>query len=165
MARAAEVYERHVLWKRGGENALIPKGAAGAGCELTGKQPDRLQTPLDQGAAAHGWTDQCWTAVRVTLLITEKFHVRYTACGVAYPLKRPGWSFQLPAHRAGRFKCPHTGRSAVTGPRGHQGEAGVADDKSTSATTWGSWLVFADEPGQGLRLSLAKGLRPPKGRT
>jgi transposase len=61
----------------------------------------RLEQELDRGPAAHGFTeDQRWTLARVTALIAELFGVRYTPRGVAYLLRRMGWSPQVPAHRA-----------------------------------------------------------------
>ncbi|GHH64049.1 hypothetical protein GCM10017673_06000 [Streptosporangium violaceochromogenes] len=89
-------------WLQGGKAVLISKGAAGTGCKLTDKQQVRLEALLDEGAIAHGWDDQCWTSVRVAALIAERFHIRYTPRGVAYLLKRLGWSFQVPAHQAAR---------------------------------------------------------------
>ncbi|MEV4094308.1 winged helix-turn-helix domain-containing protein [Streptosporangium saharense] len=87
-------YEWHTLWKRGGKNALPPKGAAGAACKLTEDQLNRLEELLQEGALAHGWDDQRWTSTRVGVLIAERFHLSYTARGVAYLLRRLGWSFQ-----------------------------------------------------------------------
>ncbi len=95
-------YEWHALWKRGGKAALISKGAAGTGCKLTQAQMRRLEALLDEGARAHGWNDRRWTTPRITALIARTFHVSYTPRGVAYLLKRLGWSFQVPAHRAVR---------------------------------------------------------------
>ncbi|MFC3982701.1 helix-turn-helix domain-containing protein [Streptosporangium jomthongense] len=41
-------------------------------------------------------------APRVAVLIAETFHISYTSRGVSYLLRRLGWSFQVPAHRAVR---------------------------------------------------------------
>lgn len=95
-------YEWHALWKRGGKSALTSKGAAGTGCRLTDAQLERLEALLGEGAVVHGWDDQRWTAARVAVLIADRFHLSHTPRGVAYLLKRLGWSFQVPAHRAAR---------------------------------------------------------------
>ncbi|MBB4939124.1 putative transposase [Streptosporangium album] len=94
--------EWHRAWLKNGKAALVSKGAAGTGCKLTDEQLTRLEAYLDEGALAHGWNDQRWTAARVTVLIAERLHVSYTERGVAYLLKRLGRSFQVPAHRAVR---------------------------------------------------------------
>ena len=92
--------EWHRTWRKGGKTALRSKDTAGTGCKFTDEQAERLQALLEEGAAAHGWDDQRWTSARVAMLIAEKFHIRYTPRGVAYLLKRLGWSFQVPIHRA-----------------------------------------------------------------
>src|SRR2546430_6014521 len=56
-------------WRRalasGGREALASKGAGGAQCKLTPAQVARLEQILDAGAAAAGYSDQCWTLARV----------------------------------------------------------------------------------------------------
>ncbi|WP_433380102.1 IS630 family transposase [Streptosporangium sp. CA-115845] len=140
-------YEWHALWSRGGKAALVSKGAAGNGCKLTAEQLRLLETLLGQGAAVHGWDDQRWTSPRIALLIARKFHVCYTPRAVAYLLRRLGWSFQVPAHRAGQ-----------------RDEARVA--------TWVKrvWSAIKAPGRPGARgssspTSPARALRPPKGRT
>jgi transposase len=62
---------------------------------------DRLAVALEQGPAAHGYSeDQRWTLARVADLIARMFHVRYTLRGVSCLLHRMGFSPQVPAHRA-----------------------------------------------------------------
>ncbi len=52
---------------------------------------------MERGPAAHGRrSDQRWTPARVA----ELFRTRYTPRGVAYLLRRLGWSPQVPLHRA-----------------------------------------------------------------
>ncbi|MFB9677402.1 helix-turn-helix domain-containing protein [Streptosporangium vulgare] len=61
----------------------------------------RLEAELERGPAVHGWrSDQRWTLARVAVLIAELFRTRYTPRGVAYLLRRLGWSPQVPIHRA-----------------------------------------------------------------
>jgi transposase len=50
-------------WRRalalGGRQALAFKGSGGARCKLAPEQLRVLQTVLDAGPAAYGWSDQC----------------------------------------------------------------------------------------------------------
>lgn len=85
----------------GGKAALASKGPGGARCRLSPEQLQRLEAELERGPAAHGWReDQRWTLARVTVLIAGLFRTRYTPRGVAYLLRRLGWSPQVPVHRA-----------------------------------------------------------------
>jgi transposase len=95
------VYVWRRRWKAGGRTALVSKGASGSNGRLDQPRLDRLAAALEQGPAAHGYTeDQRWTLSRVADLIARMFHVRYTLRGVSYLLHRMGFSPQIPAHRA-----------------------------------------------------------------
>jgi transposase len=94
-------YEWYALWSRGGKVALASKGAAGSGCKLTDEQLTWLEEALEEGAAAHGWDDQRWTTSRIAALISTRFHVSYTARGVAYLLNRLGWAGRSRSRRGG----------------------------------------------------------------
>lgn len=95
------VYGWRRRWQAGGRAALISKGAGGSPCRLDQARLDRLADALEQGPAAHGYTeDQRWTLARVADLIARLFHIRYTLRGVSYLLHRMGFSPQVPAHRA-----------------------------------------------------------------
>ncbi|MFE7117086.1 winged helix-turn-helix domain-containing protein [Streptomyces sp. NPDC057654] len=60
-----------------------------------------LQTALEAGPAAHGWSeDQRWTLARIADVIRCGFGVDYTLAGVDLLLHRIGWSVQVPARRA-----------------------------------------------------------------
>src|SRR5271167_1067360 len=91
-------------WRRalaaGGREALASKGAGGAKCKLTPAQVTELEAVLDEGPAACGYADQCWTLARVTDLAWRRFGVEYTLAGTAVLLHRLGWSVQVPARRA-----------------------------------------------------------------
>lgn len=88
-------------WKSGGVAALASKGPGGSPCRLDDVQLARLESELDRGPAAHGWTeDQRWTLPRAADLIARLFRVRYTDRAVGYLLRRMGWSPQVPARRA-----------------------------------------------------------------
>ena len=56
-------------WRRalacGGREALASKGAGGAQCKLTPAQVAELEAVLEEGPAACGFADQCWTLSRV----------------------------------------------------------------------------------------------------
>ncbi len=55
-------------WRRslagGGRAAPASKGAGGAQCKLTPAQLAELEAVLDDGPAACGYADQCWTLAR-----------------------------------------------------------------------------------------------------
>ena len=91
-------------WRRalaaGGREALASKGAAGAKCKLTEAQVAELEAILDEGPAACGYADQCWTLARIADLAWQRFGVEYTLGGVHVLLHRIGWSVQVPARRA-----------------------------------------------------------------
>ena len=91
-------------WRRalaaGGREALASKGAAGAQCKLTAAQLDELESGLDDGPAAAGYADQCWTLARIADQVWQRFGVEYTLAGMDVLLHRLGWSVQVPARRA-----------------------------------------------------------------
>jgi len=91
-------------WRRalaaGGREALASKGAGGAKCKLSPAQPAELEAVLDEGPAACGHEDQCWTLARIADLAWQRFGVEYTLAGVRVLLHRAGWSVQVPARRA-----------------------------------------------------------------
>ncbi|MFJ9361176.1 winged helix-turn-helix domain-containing protein [Streptomyces mirabilis] len=60
-----------------GRQALASKGPGGVRCKLDAGQLRVLETVLDAGPAASGWSDQCWTLVH-----------------------RIGWSAQVPSRKA-----------------------------------------------------------------
>ena len=90
-------------WRRalasGGREALASKGA-GAQCKLTEAQVAELEAVLEQGPAACGHADQCWTLARVAEQVWRRFGVEYTLAGIDVLLHRIGWSVQVPARRA-----------------------------------------------------------------
>lgn len=64
------VYQWRRAWKADGREALHSKGAPGYGCGLGPHLQARLGAWLEEGPAAHGWTDnQVWTAARVCALM------------------------------------------------------------------------------------------------
>ena len=91
-------------WRRalaaGGRQALASKGAGGAKCKLTDAHLAELEAVLDEGPAALGYEDQCWTLARVADLLWQRFGVEYTLGGVHVLLHRAGQRVQVPARRA-----------------------------------------------------------------
>ncbi|WP_260609482.1 winged helix-turn-helix domain-containing protein [Streptomyces sp. WAC 01325] len=91
-------------WRRalaaGGRQALASKGPAGARCKLDAGQLRVLQTVLDAGPAASGWSDQCWTLARIAEIVHRRFGVEYTLAGLDLLLHRIGWSVQVPSRKA-----------------------------------------------------------------
>ncbi|WP_010048226.1 winged helix-turn-helix domain-containing protein [Gemmata obscuriglobus] len=68
---------------------------------LTDDDLKRLAELLLQGAKAHGWHNQLWTAARVARLIEHEFHIRYHPEHVREILKRRlGWTSQKPRRKA-----------------------------------------------------------------
>jgi transposase len=68
---------------------------------LTGADLRRLEGLLANGAKAHGWPNQLWTAARVARLIDRHFGVRYHPEHVRKVLKRRlGWTSQKPRRQA-----------------------------------------------------------------
>jgi transposase len=66
------------------------------------RQEQRTQIPalLAQGAEAHGFRGDVWTAQRMAEVIRRTFGVRYHRDHVSRPLRQPGWSRQQPVERA-----------------------------------------------------------------
>jgi putative transposase len=91
-------------WRRalaaGGRAALASKGAGGAQCKLTPAQLAELEAVLDDGPAACGYADQCWTLARIAGQVWRRFGVEYTLAGMDVLLLRIGWRVQVPACRA-----------------------------------------------------------------
>jgi transposase len=97
---ATAVYGWQQRWRQGGVQALASKGSPGSRCRLDEEQLRELATLLDEGPAAHGFTeDQRWTLARVADLIARRFRIRYTLRGTANIMYRLGWSVQVPKHR------------------------------------------------------------------
>jgi transposase len=68
---------------------------------LTDEQLAALEVLLQQGARAHGWANQLWTAARVTVMIRRHFGIDYHPEHVRKVLKqRLHWTSQKPQKRA-----------------------------------------------------------------
>ena len=65
---------------------------------LSDRQLARLERLLRQGAQAHGWINDLWTAARVATLIEREFQVGYHVG--RFLRERLGWTPQKPVRRA-----------------------------------------------------------------
>src|SRR4051794_8917799 len=96
-------YKTVARWVR---QARTPGGLAakphpGPAPGLTDDDLRRLAGLLAQGAKAHGWHNQLWTAARVARLIEREFDIRYHPEHVREVLKRRlGWTSQKPRRKA-----------------------------------------------------------------
>lgn len=91
-------------WRRalasGGRQALAPKGPGGTRCKLDARQLRVLETMLDAGPHASGFSDQCWTLARIAEVVHRHFGVEYTLAGLDLLLHRISWSVQVPSRKA-----------------------------------------------------------------
>lgn len=96
----ASVTRWRQAWERGGEEALAAKPHPGRPPRLTGRQRERLERLLLEGARAHGYETELWTLARVAEVIAVNFGVEYHPGHVWYVLRSMGWSSQKPERRA-----------------------------------------------------------------
>jgi transposase len=88
--------------KRGreqGVEGLRSRPHRGAPPRLTGEQRAQIPVLLAQGAEAHGFRGDVWTARRVAAIIERAFGVRYHPDHVSRLLRHVGWSRQRPIQR------------------------------------------------------------------
>jgi transposase len=82
-------------------DALAAKPHPGPTPRLSDDQLRDLERLLEQGAKAHGWPNQLWTAARVAQLIRRHFGVSYHPDHVRRFLRaRLGWTSQKPRRQA-----------------------------------------------------------------
>lgn len=84
----------------GGREALRHRPPPGATPRLNDEQRTRLTDLLAQGAEAHDFVGERWTAPRIATLITREFGVRHHPSHVGRILRSLGWTPQKPARRA-----------------------------------------------------------------
>jgi transposase len=89
-----------------GEEALRAHPAPGPTPRLTTEQHAQLLSLLRQGAPAHGFEGEVWTASRVAQLIATTFGVQYSDRHVRRLLIHLKWSHQTPATRAAKRNEP-----------------------------------------------------------
>lgn len=105
VAQAVGVARQTVYtWKRvlddSGVDGLRAMGAAGRPGRLDAAAFDWLDAALRQGAHAHGFGTDLWTAKRVGALIKRQFGIRYSQVHVWRLLGGLGFSSQKPERRA-----------------------------------------------------------------
>jgi transposase len=92
---------RWVRLDRQTADGLAAKHHPGPKRLLSLEQDPELERLLLQGAQAHGWSNDLWTAVRVTEMIQRHFGIDYHVEHVRHILKdRLGWSSQRPEQKA-----------------------------------------------------------------
>ncbi len=84
----------------GGREALRHRCPPGKTAQLTDEQRARLPELLAQGAEAHDFFGELWTAPRVATLIAREFGVRHHRSHVGRILRGLGWTPQKPVRRA-----------------------------------------------------------------
>lgn len=84
----------------GGREALRHQPPPGSKPQLNDEQRGRLTELLAQGAEAHDFIGELWTAPRIALLIARQFGVRHHPSHVGRILRSLGWTPQKPMRRA-----------------------------------------------------------------
>ncbi len=99
-ARSA-LYQWRNKERAGGAEGLAAKPHAGRQPRLSADRLRELETLLRQGAVAHGWKTNLWSASRVAVLIERPFGVRFHPEHVRKILRwKLGWTSQKPEKRA-----------------------------------------------------------------
>jgi transposase len=84
----------------GGVEGLARRPPPGMTPRLSQEQRAQIPPLLAQGAEAHGFRGDVWTAMRVAEVIRRTFGVRYHRDHVSRLLRQLGWSRQQPVERA-----------------------------------------------------------------
>jgi transposase len=88
-------------WHREAPAELAAKAHPGRTPGLNSNQLDQLKKLLLEGAKAHGWRTQLWTAARVAEMIRRHFGISYHPEHVRKIVKvRLHWSSQKPQKKA-----------------------------------------------------------------
>ncbi len=87
-------------WEAGGVEALKAKPHPGRKPWLSKRQQQQLVKLLVRGARKAGYANDLWTCPRVAELIARRFGVEYHPGYVGEILRKLGWSWQKPEHRA-----------------------------------------------------------------
>jgi transposase len=118
---------------------------------LNDAQLAELEVLLLEGATAHGWSNDLWTARRVTTLITRHFGLSFHPEHVRKILKRRlGWSSQKP-----QIKAKERNDEAILAWLAEEFPLIVAEARDRNAP-----LVFLDESGFQLTPTVRRTLAP-----
>ncbi|WP_249402372.1 winged helix-turn-helix domain-containing protein [Streptomyces sp. YIM 121038] len=86
-------------WRSGGVEALRSRGPSGRPSRMKPAWRAWLAQALEEGPAAHGWAgEQRWTTARVGVLVSRRFHVRFSDVQIWRILHQMGFTVQV--HRA-----------------------------------------------------------------
>ena len=99
VARIVGVTDRSVrYWQKKAKEPKEKSGIRPAGrpSHLSNEQLEELKQELLQGAAKQGYSQDYWTLNRITVLIWDKFRVRYHPGSIWYLVKRIGWRNEHP---------------------------------------------------------------------
>jgi len=92
------VYNWHKLWRENGIDGLANVPRTGRPPKLPDNQIQDLREMLIQGATAHGWHNELWTAKRVRDVIRKRFGIVISDSRVRKLLRdRLGWTSQRPS--------------------------------------------------------------------
>jgi len=94
------VHGWHLLFHRGGADALKKREHTGRPPSLTGLQKKKLAKLLLDGAVASGYSTDLWTTKRVRDIVKREFGMTYTTVGIWKLLRKMGFSWQRPKRRA-----------------------------------------------------------------
>jgi len=134
---------------------LAAKPQLGPTPSLTEDDLRRLGELLAQGAKAHGWHNELWTAARAARLIEREFHIDYHPEHVRKILKRRlGWTSQKPRRKARERNDKEVARWV-----GDEFPRIVRESFGR-----GAYLVFLDESGFFLTPTVRRTLAP-RGKT
>jgi transposase len=139
----------------GQPGGLDPRPHVGRTPCLSDQDLDRLEQLLAQGALAHGWPNQLWTAARVARLISQHFGIEHHPEHVRKILKqRLGWTSQKPEHH-------HRDRDDVAIQRWVRESFPCI---LNAAKAKGAHLIFVDEAGFMLEPTVRR-TYAPRGKT
>jgi len=90
------VHRWHLLFERGGADALKKSPHTGRPSALTEPQKKKLTKLLLAGAVASGYSTDLWTTERVRDVVKREFGRAYTTVGIWKLLHKMGFSWQRP---------------------------------------------------------------------
>jgi len=130
------IYHWRKIYQSGGNLKTVPH--PGRPPTLSDDQIDTLGELLMQGATAHGWQNDLWTAKRVAEVIRKHFFVEFSTGNVRRILKdRLGWTVQRPVQQEKKRDDSKI----------KQWKEEVFPQIVRDARAEGAYIVFVDEAG------------------